>query len=153
MKENYTDIDSLLRDLKSDIEDTLMDEVLDEVREIELQHIEDDVLGVYSPKIYQRRGIGGIDDPDNIVGCIEDMQLVVDNVARFNDGYGTYNHGVGLADLINDGSGKNGAFYDYDGEFTRPRPFLDNTIEEIEHTDSVEDALAKGLRKRNYDVV
>lgn len=153
MKDAYTDIDTLLKDLKSDIEDTLMDEVLDEVKEIELRHIEDDVLDTYSPEIYRRRAVGGIDDPNNIVGEVEDMRLIVDNVTPFNDGYGTYNHGTGLADLINDGEGRNGVYYDYDGEFTSPRPFLDNTIEEIERTDSVENALARGLKKRNYDVV
>lgn len=152
MKNVYNDVDSLLSDLKTDIEDALMDEVLDEVKDIELRHIEDDVLSVYSPQIYKRRAFGGIDDPENIVGEIVDMQLVVDNITKFNEGYGTYNFGVGLADLINDGEQRHGYFYDYPGEFTQPRPFLDNTIEEIEHTDSIENALKRGLRKRKYDV-
>lgn len=152
-KDIYDDVDVLLRDLKSDIEDTLANEVLDEVKNIELRHIEEDVLSIYSPKIYQRRDMGGIDDPDNIIGEVHNMQLEVDNVTEFNDDYGTYNHGTGLADLINDGESRNGFYYDYPGEFTKPRPFIDNTIDEIEHTDSVEDALAKGLKKRNYDVV
>ena len=56
--------------------------------------------------------------------------------------------------LINDGESRSGFYYDYQGEFDeRARPFIDNTIDEIERTDSVENALAKGLRKRNYDVV
>ena len=143
----------LLKDLKSDIEDVLLDEVLDEVKEIELKHIKEDVFDIYSPKIYQRRVVGGISDPDNIVGEVNDMQLEVENVARFNDDYGTYNHGTGLADLINDGENRNGYFYDYPGEFTQPRPFIDNTIDEIERTDSVEKALKKGLKKRKYDVI
>lgn len=151
-KEIYDDVDALLQDLKSDIEDTLAKEVLDEVRDIETWHIRDDVLSVYSPSIYERRVSDGIDDPRNIIGEVHDMTLEVDNVTRFNDGYGTYNHGVGLADLINDGEKRGGFYYDYEGEFTQPRPFIDNTIEEIEQTDSVENALAKGLRKRNYDV-
>ncbi len=152
MKNIYDDIDALLKDLKSDIEDVLMDDVLDEVKDIETQHIEDDVLSVYSPSIYERRISGGISDPSNIIGEVHDMALEVDNVTRFNDGYGTYNHGEGLAELINDGEKRGGFYYDYEGEFTQPRPFIDNTIEEIEQTDSVEDALAKGLRKRNYNV-
>ena len=151
-KNEYDDINELLNDIKSDIEETLMDEVLDEVKEIELKHVEEDVFSVYSPKIYERRGNGGIDDPDNIVGEVNNMQLEVDNVTRFNDGYGTYNHGTGLADLINDGDSLNGYFYDYSGSFNQPRPFIDNTIEEIEKTDGAENALANGLRKRNYDV-
>lgn len=143
----------LLKDLKSDIEDVLLDEVLDEVKEIELKHIKEDVFDIYSPKIYQRRAVGGISDPDNIVGEVNDMQLAVENVARFNDDYGSTNHGQGLSELINDGEHLNGYFYDYPGEFTQPRPFIDNTIDEIERTDSVEKALKKGLKKRKYDVI
>lgn len=152
MKDTYDDIDRLLNDLKSDIEDTLMDEVLDAVKDIELKHIEEDVFSVYSPSIYKRRATDGIDDPDNIVGKVNNMQLEVDNVTEFNNGYGTYNHGYGLAELINDGENLNGYFYDYPGVFNQPRPFLDNTIDEIEKTDSVEHALAKGLQKRKYDI-
>lgn len=151
-KDEYDDIDMLLNDIKSDIDEVLMDDVLNEVRNIELKHVEDDVFSVYSPKIYERRGSGGIDDPENIVGEVNHMHLEVDNVTQFNDGYGTYNHGDGLAELINDGDSLTGHFYDYQGEFNQPRPFLDNTIEEIDKTDSVENALADGLRKRNYDV-
>lgn len=153
MKKTYDDVNALLKDLKADIEDTLMDEVLDEVKDIELRHIEEDVFSVYNPSIYKRRTADGIDDPDNIVGEVRNMQLEVDNVTQFNEGYGTYNHGTGLANLINDGESLHGYFYDYPGEFIQPRPFIDNTIEEIEQTSSVEDALEKGLKKRKYDVV
>lgn len=152
-KDTYDNIDTLLKDLKSDIEDTLMDEVLDEVRNIEIEHVEEDVFSVYSPSIYKRRMNDGLDDPSNIVGEVRDLQLEVDNITEFNNDYGTYNRGIGLAALINDGEGRSGFFYDYPGEFERPRPFIDNTIEEIEQTNSVESALAKGLKKRNYDVV
>lgn len=152
-KDTYGDIDSLFKDLKSDIEDTLTHEVLDEIKNIELRHIEEDVFSVYTPSIYKRRLTDGLADPDNIIGKVRNMQLEVDNVTEFNDDYGTYNHGTGLADLINDGEKRNGFYYDYPGEFTQPRPFIDNTIEEIEHTNSIEDTLAKGLKQRNYDVV
>lgn len=152
MKDSYDEIEDLLRDIKSDIQDTLSDEVLDEVKRIELEHVRDDVFSVYSTKIYERRNSQGIDDPDNIIGEVYDMRLEVDNVSRFNDDYGTYNHGIGLADLVNDGSTTQGYFYDYPGEFNAPRPFIDNTINEIERTNDVEDALAKGLKKRKYDI-
>lgn len=152
MKNSYDDIDELLNDIKSDIEEVLMDEVLDEVKDIELRHIEDDVFSVYSPKIYDRRRSGGIDDPDNIVGEVNNMRLSVENVTHFDDGYGTYNHGIGLADLINDGDGKSGYYYDYPFEAMGARPFIDNAIEEIERTNDVENALERGLKRRKYDV-
>lgn len=52
-KNNYDDIDELLNDIRSDIEETLKDDVFDEVRDIELEYIEQDVLSTYSPKIYE----------------------------------------------------------------------------------------------------
>lgn len=151
-KNSYKDVKVLLSDLKQDIEDVLMNEVLDEVRDIELKHIQEEVLSSYSPQIYRRRMTSGIDDPSNIVGEVYDMQLVVDNITRFNDDYGSSNHGVGLADLVNDGDSLQGYFYDYPGKFNLPRPFIDKTIEEIEQGDNVEKALIKGLKKKKYDV-
>lgn len=152
VKDLYDDVEELLKSLEADIEDTLMHEVLDEVKEIELRHVEEDVFDVYKPKIYERRDSGGIDDPDNIVGTIQNMEMEVENIAPFASGYGTWNRGVGLTELINNGNSTSGYFYDYPGEFNQPRPFLDNTIEEIERTDDVENALARGLNKRKWTV-
>lgn len=131
-----------------------MDEVLTEVKRIELEHVHNDVFSAYpSPKIYQRRAAGGIDDEQNIVGTVKNMELEIDNITEFDDGYGTYNSGKGLPDLINEGSGgQSGFYYDYMGEFEQARSFLDNTEEEIERTNSVENALANGLKKRGYDI-
>lgn len=141
----------LLKDLKSDIEDVLLDEVLDEVKEIELKHIKEDVFDIYSPKIYQRRVVGGISDPDNIVGEVNDMELTVMNTAEFNDDYGSSNHGKGLADLINQGERRGSFFYDYSGEFEKPRPFIDRTIEELGNSNRLNNAMIKGLRKRGIE--
>lgn len=159
MKNLYDDINTLLNDIKSDIEDVLMDEVLDTVKEIVLKHIEDDVYSVYKPSVYKRRGnSGGLSDPDNIVGTIEgDMQLVVESITPFNEEYGGRNSGIGLAEMVNEG-GNSEHDYDYgfrsiEAPYSKPRPFLDNTIEEIENTNSVENTLANGLRKRKYDVI
>lgn len=149
-KDIYDNVDWLLKDLKSDIEDVLMDEVLDEVKNIELYHIQNDVLNAYTPQIYKRRGAGGINDGDNIIGTVENMELTVENITPFNDDYGSSNHGVGLADLVNDGDNLRGYFYDYPGSFNQPRPFLDDTEEEIEQTEQIDNALEKGLNKRGW---
>ena len=96
-KRNYSDLDVFLKDLKSDIKDTLSKEVFEEVRDIELEHVQRDVFDAYRPKIYNRRSSGGIDDPRNIVGQVDDMTLYVDNVTPYNPGYGTYNSGTTLS--------------------------------------------------------
>lgn len=144
MKKSYSDIDLLLKDLKSDIEDVLMDEVLDEIKDIEIRHIEEDVFSVYSPSVYRRRQADGLDDPDNIIGEVNNMVLEVENITEFTDWRGHAKRGKGLAEFVND--------YDYPGIIGQSRPFIDNTVDEIESTDRVDEALAKGLRKRGYDV-
>lgn len=152
-KRNYSDLDVFLKDLKSDIKDTLSKEVFDEVRDIELEHVQRDVFDAYRPKIYNRRNSGGIDDPRNIVGQVDNMTLYVDNVTPYNPGYGTYNSGTTLADLINEGEGgKHKLYYDFTGNFIQPRPFLDNTQDEVDKSDRVENALKKGLQRRGYTV-
>ena len=144
MKKSYSDIDVLLKDLKSDIEDVLMDEVLDEVKDIEIRHVEEDVFSVYSPNVYRRRMSDGLDDPDNIVGEVNNMVLEVENISEFTDWRGNAKRGKGLTEFVND--------YDYPGIIGQSRPFIDNTVDEIESTDRVDEALVKGLRKRGYDV-
>ena len=52
MKNTYDDIDKLLKDMRSDIEDTLSKEVFEEVRDIEMEHVYRDVLSTYSCLLY-----------------------------------------------------------------------------------------------------
>ncbi len=152
-KKNYDDFDSLVNDLKSDIEDTLSKEVFDTVRDIELWYIKRDVMNRYQPQIYERRRAGGIDDPSNIKGKVRDMELTVRNETSFNPGYGTGNRGNDLAVLINEGTGgKSNLYYDYVGEFERPTNFLENTQWDIDHTKDAENALNKGLKRRGYEI-
>ncbi len=146
MKDIYDDIDELLSDIKSDIEDVLLDEVLEEVRDIEIEHIHNEVYAVYNPMLYQRRKLeDGLCDPDNIIGkIVSNMELEVENIAEFTNWNGTAKRGSGLAEFVND--------YDYPGIIDQYRPFLDNTMEEIEKSDRVDSALEKGLIKRKYDI-
>lgn len=153
---HFTDIDALLADVQKSINKSLANEVMDAVRDVELSHIERDVLSVYSPSIYERRGSGGIDDERNIIGTVKDGRLTVDNVTPFNDDYGTRNKGTGLAYMINEG-GNSEHDYDYgfrgaEAPYSQPRPFIDNTIEELEKTEVIEDALAKGMKKDGIDL-
>lgn len=148
MKKNFKEWDDLMNDIKSDIDDVLSKEVFDEVRDIETEHIQTDVFNQYTPEIYERRSSGGIDDPKNIVGYEKNMHLSVVNKAQFNDDYGTYNHGYGLSQLINDGNSRNGFYYDFPGVFNAPRPFIDNAVEEVERSDRVDRVFENGMKKR-----
>lgn len=135
----------LLNDIKSDMEDVLSKEVFDEARDIELEHIQMEVINRSTPTIYKRRTTGGIDDPNNIVGFVKNMTLTVDNVTQFNNGYG-------LPQLINDGSRSNGFYYDFPGEHNLPRPFVDYAVDEIEKSDRIDKIFQRAMRKRGYDV-
>lgn len=153
---HFTDIDALLGDVQKSINKSLENEVMDAVRDVELSHIERDVLNVYSPSIYKRRGSGGIDDVRNIVGTVKDGKLTVENVTPFNEDYGTRNKGTGLAYMINEGGNSKHdydfGFWTVEAPYSRPRPFIDNTIEELDKTEIIEDALAKGMKKDGIDL-
>ena len=113
-----------------------------------MEHVQKDVLDVYSPKDYVRRHQMGIDDPQNIVGVVSGGELVVDNVTPFNSDYFTANKGIGLAELINYGNGR--FYYDYPGAFERPRPFIDRARIEVAKSDRVKKALEKGMNKKGW---
>lgn len=148
MAKKYDDVDELVSDMKSDIQDILKHEVLDEVKDMEMENVMADVYS-YSPAIYSRRGgSGGIGDPGNIVGKVNGLQLEAENMTAFNSGYNTQNRGVGLADLINDG---NGAYrYDYYGSFTAARPFITHTQNEIDSTERIDNVLFNALKGKGY---
>lgn len=153
---HFTDIDALLADVQKSINKSLKDEVMEAVREVELKHIQDDVLDVYSPSIYNRRGSGGIDDVRNIVGTVKDGRLTVENETPFNEAYGSRNHGTGLAYMINEG-GNSEHDYDYgfrgmEAPYAEPRPFIESTIEELDKTEIIEEALARGMKKDGIDL-
>ncbi|RHR89477.1 hypothetical protein DWW33_04275 [Roseburia sp. AF15-21] len=153
MKKEFDEWDDLMNDIKSDVDDVLSKEVFDEVRDIEMEHIQTDVFSQYTPKIYERRSNGGIDDPRNIVGYEKRMHLSVVNEAQFNDDYGTYNHGYGLPQLINDGDSRNGFYYDFPGVYNAPRPFIDNAVEEVERSERVDFAFEDGMKKRGNTMI
>lgn len=153
---HFTSIDALLADVQKSINKALENEVMDTVREVELKHIQEDVIDVYTPSIYDRRTKGGIQDKENIVGVVKNNKLTVDNITPFNDGYLTKNHGTGLAYMINEG-GNSEHDYEYgframEAPYSKPRPFIDNTIEELDKTEVLEDALAKGMKKDGIDL-
>ncbi len=151
----YKSLDALEKDLKRDIDNVLKKEVCDAVISTELRQIHEVVFGSYNPSVYVRRTFGGIDDPSNIIADCHDNQLVVRNVAEFNQAYPTMNQGVGLADLIETGGGS-GHNYDYASMYERgydkPRPFQKETVKELVESGELGDAVTKGLQRKGYNV-
>lgn len=159
-------------DIQSAINNTLENEVFEEVKETELRHIQTDVYGVYKPKDYFRRGANtGMLDPNNIVimdesgnSSVSNGNLSVVNItppkAYTPDGEASINKD--LPELIEYGhedyldKTPTGRGYDYpfgkDTAFLEPRPFTENTIDELQTTKAHIVALKKGLSSKGFNI-
>ncbi len=136
------------------IEGSLENEVFETIKNVELKHIKEDVLSVYSPKEYKRRSYDGIDDEDNTTqDKIKNGVLEIKNITKFNPEYESENTGLGLPVLIEYGHGESGYFYDYaaSDDFTNPRPFTENTIQEIKDSQKHVKALELGFKRNRIN--
>lgn len=140
--------------LRPKIDDALRHEVADAVVEAEVQAIEENVYGVYSPKMYDRRGdMGGFADPHNIEATVSNGKLKVRNVTEPNPG-GTLDNarvttGKHLDQLIAYGHGS-GGFYDFPkggASFMAPRPFVEKTVDDLRRRNAHVEALKDGLKR------
>ena len=142
------------------IDKALDDEVAEAIKQEEVQTISQVVYGVYTPKIYRRRGdLGGMADIYNIDHTVHDGKIEVVNNTEPNPG-GTMNDaavttGKYLDQLIEYGHGGSGGFYDFPkrgAAFMKPRPFTAKTIEHLAQNKAHIDALRDGLKRRGLKV-
>ena len=120
----------ILASIKIKTQDTLNNEIADKIKETEVKKAEEDVYSVYSPKVYKRSyGLKNIDYMD--VSQYGEVGIEVSN----NEGH---------ADIVESGDG-----YQYDFEYNGvPRPFQQNTIDELMENGEINKMLINGLRKR-----
>lgn len=137
------------------IDKALDGEVAEAIKQEEAETISQVVYGVYTPKIYRRRGdYGGMADIYNIDHTVHDGRIEVVNNTEPNPG-GTMNNdavtvGKELDQLIEYGHGGGGGFYDFPkrgGSFLKPRPFTKKTIEHLAQNKAHVDALRNGLKR------
>lgn len=150
------------RQLVSKIDSALSKEVFEEVRDEEVATIEDVVYGVYTPRIYRRRGeYGGLADPYNIEiqgGAAQGGRMAVVNVTDPNPGGCTSDAqvttGKNLSQLVEHGDGYK--FYRYDfssgGKYMWSRPFTAKTIENLKKSGAHVSALKAGLKRQGVNV-
>ena len=141
--------------LKSKIQDALLHEVTDTVKETMLGHIKRDVYDQYSPVDseigYKRRlTTDGLADEGNIDAKIKGNTLIVENNTMSNedylpDGKKPYK----IAGVIEYGNGEYGV---YDYKNIGDRPFIENTREDLRESGEHIDALKRGLKRQNIDV-
>lgn len=146
------------------------------IRDVMLEHIEEDVYGAYGPTTYYRREFdGGLGDPSYIIDMVEDtpygVTLTVEDIA-FADEYYTWdgetktsrNYGKKLTPIIETGGGDFG----YDiiremkkakikpkdgyGSYSEPRPFIANTRKELRDRDLIPAYIKHYLRSQGLIV-
>ena len=150
---SFSSVRDLTKYIQKKIDDVLISEVTNEIKKIELKHIAEDVMQVYNPKQYERRDTGGIEDPDNINGeLVKSGVLEVKNTTTFSPDPESNNFGTGLVGLIEHGDGWDGHRYEYgndNAEYKGPRPFIQNTQNDLRSNLQHIEALKSGLKKHN----
>lgn len=147
---SFKDLSSLFAYVKTQIDESLQDDVAKTVKDTEIAQIDEKVYSSYSPIEYGRRGSsGGLGDKSNIVSTLEGVgELSVKNKTPSSPS--TIHGGVSdnLADWVNDGA-VNNIFSDYHYVWNDKRDFQQGTIEEIASSQKHKNALKNGLNKRN----
>ena len=146
-------------EVRAKIDVALNAEVADAVKEEEANTTISVVYGVYTPKVYRRRGdFGGIADIYNMDHTVSGGVLKVVNATEANDydafGSGKVTTGKDLPLLIERGHG-NGGFYDFPRRgraYMGPRPFTATTIKNLAGNKAHVDALKAGLKRQGLKV-
>ena len=78
-KNEYDDIDDLVKDLENEISKEVALNVAEEMKDIMIEVIDEVVYNQYTPREYRRRGeIGGLSDKNNIK---EDMKVIKNGIS------------------------------------------------------------------------
>lgn len=158
----FKGLDKALKVIQDKVNDALLHEVADTIKETERERIYDDVY-TRDPGRYTRRyDAGGLGDINNMHEYLEgDGVLGVAQGTPFNpyingvnedDGISqNTDRGVnGLDGLVNYGNGWSGI--NYDVKAWGPTNFIENTVAELKSTGKHVEALKQGLKKRGLDV-
>lgn len=148
-------LDRIAAKLAPKIDNALAHEVADAVREEESETIKEVVYGVYTPKLYRRRGdLDGFGDQYNIEAEVKDGTLTVRNMTEPNPGGvlndGAVTTGKHLDELIEYGYGSVNGTYDFPkrgAAFMKARPFTKKTIEHLKQNKAHVKALKSGLKR------
>jgi hypothetical protein len=162
----FKNIDSMLSYVQNAVMDSLSNEVFNKTRLVEQGQVITDVYDAGIPDVYdsvfhssgQRRGMdGGLLDSENIKGTlISNNTISITNETIANpyvllgeDIKESKNIGKPLAPIIEYGGEEN---YDFgEGWWSKPRPFTENTIKQLESTGEHVLALSAGLKRHGIE--
>lgn len=158
MAKTVTTLNSLEREVARRINIALNGEAKTVVEDCLKKHIKEDVLDVYEPKVYTRRGqeVGALEADSSIQSSVRDCTLTVKDVAVPNEQQfeGTqYNNGTNtpLAEMIEYGKVQNVWHSPPDAAYLHPRPFVENTKKEIKGNSAIRKDIKTAIRKQFPD--
>jgi hypothetical protein len=152
----FNNLDDLENYIREHLKDTLKNEVVQKIKEVEIEVIEKEVYDVYpNPKVYQRRGANeGLLDIRNI----EANPLFNGNYYSIKNVTKKYQVNEYLAPLIEYGHtramalGDQGySFPNFQLAYMYPRPFTERTYERLASGKEHVEAMKEGLEKRGLD--
>ena len=146
----------LEKELYKRINIALDTEVADTVKEVMTDHIIQDVYDAYEPTAYQRRyDDGGLLDPDNIIATLgNNGEMLVQNITLGSEYYyipsikrsfRSANADKFISPIIEYG-------IDYDVVDVFPRPFIQNTHDDLAQNHYHTQAMKQSLKKQGLEV-
>lgn len=153
----FRNLDELEEYIREQLKESLSEDVVQTVKEVEIDEIEDKVYNVYpNPQQYQRRGSnGGLLDIENIVATpiFNGNYFSIKNLTK------KYQINEYLAPLIEFGHNRAVAlgYRGYDFEryglaYMNPRPFTQSTIDRLERSKEHVKAMKEGMKARGFRV-
>lgn len=135
----FKNLNSLCRHIEKQIQDTMVNEVADTVKDNMTEAVHTSVYDAYSPQYYNRRmNNGGLSDTHNMEVTEIQNGISVHNAAPLDNGRNDYN----LDEIIVYGLG-NQPF---------ERDFYAETAERLQENQEHMEALKQGLKKRGIEV-
>ncbi|MBP1559841.1 MAG: hypothetical protein J6C96_01165 [Oscillospiraceae bacterium] len=135
----FKNLDSLFKHIQKQVQDTMVNEVADAVKDNMAEAVQTSVYDVYSPMYYKRRmQNGGLIDKDNMEVTETPDGIIVRDVAPLDNGRRDFS----LDEIIVNGLG-NQPF---------SRDFYSQCKENLEQNNDHVEALKQGLKKRGFKV-
>ena len=135
----FKNLNDLFKYIEKDIQQVMLDEVADEVKDEMVNAVETSVYRVYDPVQYSRRyGNGGLGARENMQVTEIPNGISVRDIAPLDNGRTDYE----LDDIVVNGLGR----------MPFPRDFYSECKEQLEITGDHKEALKQGLKRKGYDV-
>ncbi len=132
-------LSDLFAHIEKDVQDTLKNEVAEEVKETMSEAVQTSVYDVYDPLVYTRRfNNGGLMSTKNMKSRVDGNILTVTNETPLDNGRKDYS----LTDIVVNGLGRQ----------PFPRNFISQTEERLDLTKNHVWAMRQGLKNRGYKV-